>query len=554
MSSLCTYLSLILPGQLLDNLQAAEKKRLFTEPGTLASRLAQVIDQIRLLIYAVILVICLAIQLLQKNFINLEVWLPVYFVLIGAFLLNLISYFADNFFKYRMLSATVLLKVDLLILTVLIFVSGAQFSVFIFTYYLLIFLAGLKQGFKGAALMGLWAGALLAWVFVLTPQNDFSDLFFSWSSHLLSFGAVSFLSGQFTDQLTRTNSKLKKSETKLADLNELHELIVRNIASGLIVLNSKGKISFANRQAKKILRKQSLSDLEFSPLVISLPKGIVYRDEVKIEFDEELVWLEVIASPLRMRFEREEGAVVLLQDITEQKKMQRSLQQKEKLAAVGQLAAGIAHEIRNPLASISGSIQMLQADETNYEDKQKLMKIVMREIDRLNHLITEFLEYVKPEPLKLQAVDLVFLLQEITEQIQLMPQFRNTFQIVITPDTKDHINAHRDKLKQALMNILINALQACDKNVSALIKIATVLERGRVVIIIEDNGIGISEKDLGRIFEPFHTTKPKGTGLGLAITYKLVEAMGGEIAVSSRVGEGTCFQLTFDRAPHGLDH
>jgi two-component system sensor histidine kinase PilS (NtrC family) len=238
--------------------------------------------------------------------------------------------------------------------------------------------------------------------------------------------------------------------------------------------------------------------------------------------------------------------VVLLQNVTETKNLQFQLAQKEKLAAVGQLAAGIAHEIRNPLASISGSIQLLQANlVTQSPEDTKLFRIVIREIDRLNNLISEFLDFVRPDVRLDDPIEINTLAREVLEMAKMNPVLNKKVQQKTELRANQIINGHYDKLKQALLNITINAYQAMNDTLHPEIWVRSYDDDDRVVLEIQDNGCGITRDNLKRVFEPFHTTKPGGTGLGLAITHKIIESHDADINVESEWGHGAKFTIVF---------
>jgi len=223
---------------------------------------------------------------------------------------------------------------------------------------------------------------------------------------------------------------------------------------------------------------------------------------------------------------------------------------------VGQLAAGIAHEIRNPLASISGSIQLMTGDTPiDQSEQKKLMNIVSREIDRLNGLITEFLDYVRPEQKIGTPMDLNAVIREVADMMKFNKKLRQDIEQKLELSAQSMILGNRDKLKQALLNFIVNAYQAMDKSISPSLEVSTKDEGDKVVLIIRDNGCGIKKENINRIFEPFHTTKPQGSGLGLAITHKILEAHSARVFVESEIGVGTRFLIEFpsERDVHTRD-
>lgn len=232
------------------------------------------------------------------------------------------------------------------------------------------------------------------------------------------------------------------------------------------------------------------------------------------------------------------------------KELQTQAKQNEKLAAIGQLAAGIAHEIRNPLASMSASLQLLKDVENqnmNVQENKKLMSITLKEIDRLNGLVTEFLEYVKPSQIKFEKVDLSHILSEIAAA----PLVEKKVPITVINKIKPQVycTASPEKIKQIVWNLVINAAQAMQKE--GTIELGCLEnedDKSFVKFYVADTGIGMSDKTLSHIFEPFFTTKDKGTGLGLATVYKVVEAMHGKILVTSELGVGTRFEVLIPKA------
>jgi two-component system sensor histidine kinase PilS (NtrC family) len=235
------------------------------------------------------------------------------------------------------------------------------------------------------------------------------------------------------------------------------------------------------------------------------------------------------------------GIILTFQDITRLLEMEEQMRRQERLATVGSLAAGIAHEIRNPLASLSGSIQMLQGDLELQGDHKHLMDIVLRETDRLNNIVTEFLDYARPRSNQLEQISLASLVEETTTLFRNSREFREDIIIVCDIPSAISITGDPQRLRQVFWNLLINAAQAMQNG--GTITIAAASGTGRdaeeVTIRILDSGMGIASEHLEHIFDPFFTTKPAGTGLGLAIAYRIIEDHNGTIDVKSEVGKGT---------------
>ncbi|MGZ3692588.1 MAG: two-component system sensor histidine kinase NtrB, partial [Pseudobdellovibrio sp.] len=236
-------------------------------------------------------------------------------------------------------------------------------------------------------------------------------------------------------------------------------------------------------------------------------------------------------------------SVYLVKDVTEVRQLELQKKQSEKMAAVGQLAAGIAHEIRNPLAGISGSIQLLSQD-TQDETEKKLMKIIMKEIDRLNSLITEFLDYAKPEKIPDTKINAKEILDEVLLVCKRHPEVPADLAWNVQLQDGFILGFH-EKLKQAFLNIVINGIQAMKDRPGAKYSISLAVAGDFVVLKLQDSGIGMSEETKRKMFEPFHTTKVKGTGLGLAITHKILENHKAVVVVNTEVNVGTEFVIKF---------
>ncbi len=237
------------------------------------------------------------------------------------------------------------------------------------------------------------------------------------------------------------------------------------------------------------------------------------------------------------------GMVVVIRDITEIKNLNEEVARHKRLAALGKLSAGIAHEIRNPLSSIRGLAQFVYNSFSKTDERKEDLNTIIQEVDRLNKLVVQVLDYAKLKELNLTSFSLNNLVNKI---VVLFKQEIKNKQIIFYLELSSDISlieADKDQIRQILMNVVINAIQAIPEKGKIKIKTEKDLLRGEpaVKLVIEDNGIGIAEKDLNQIFDPFFSTKEQGSGLGLSIVYKLVEGHQGEIKVESKEGEGTKF-------------
>jgi two-component system sensor histidine kinase PilS (NtrC family) len=276
-------------------------------------------------------------------------------------------------------------------------------------------------------------------------------------------------------------------------------------------------------------------------------KAESFRGDMKFYKGEETAILGMTQSKIFSPELQTNLIIALFDDLTKLRQMEYDARQNEKLAAIGGLAAGIAHEIRNPLAGISGSIELL-SQTVNDETDRKLFRIILREIDRLNSLITEFLDYSRPETPPTDAVDLGSVLNEVLDSLKTNAQLRADIIQVREFSAGLKILGRREKLQQAFLNIIINSYQAMTDSTHPRLEVRTLTTDKEIELRIRDTGCGMSEGTKRKMFEPFHTTKIKGTGLGLAVTHKILEGHGAKVFVESEQGKGTEFVLTFPRA------
>lgn len=381
---------------------------------------------------------------------------------------------------------------------------------------------------------------------------------------------TTILGGYLAKALDKSGVALKESEGERRRLENLQKAILTNIPSGLMSVDSRGRIIQINAVGMQILGLDDHSLLDhflrdilpevsekifrLNTMVPVLGADIVGPERRTVKYQKPGgEWLELGYSVSRLSDPDDRsplGNLVVFQDLTLITKMEEELRLSEKLAAVGKLAAGIAHEIRNPLAGISGSAQLLSANDSMHAEDRSLLNIIQRESTRLDTLITEFLEYVKPQKPKLQPVELYRVCEQVIESLNVNPKWTKLACTArMHPDARRELRASGDpnKITQVLMNFLLNSGQAGAK----LVEISLLETQKGPVLEIRDNGKGISAEHQLRLFEPFFTTKETGTGLGLAISYRGLETMGAKIEVRSPLPDfadaksGTMFRIEF---------
>ena len=516
------------------------------------------VHTIRTAFLVCILLVSIVYQINIGNFLNVEIWLPVYGVLLANFFLNSVYLFLFDKLERQAYWNGVLFGLDTLAVTLLIYFTGTSQSLFLFLYLVNLILGGLVFQKEGSWLLALWTSMCFSALLIVSPEVSGQSLYFSLTVNNIAFVAVTFLAGRLTSQLSLAGTRLQEVHSDLLALQNLNELIVNNITTGMVVVSRTGFVQFFNPPASALLSADHFAQVKIQEILPELgwPWETLIEDEslpferreLRISRDDNTTVkiLEVVAARFKDADGKLKGWLLLFDDRTEQKLMEETYRQQEKLAAVGQLAAGIAHEIRNPLASISGSIQLMMSSPQNHNDEDmKLMRIVDKEIDRLNGLITEFLEYVRPEKKVNLPVNLNNVIRECIESLQFNPKLRKDVEQKIQLNAAAEILGNRDKLKQAILNFVINAYQAMDKTERPVFTVETHDQGPLVVMIVRDTGCGIKPQNLSRIFEPFHTTKPQGTGLGLAVTHKILQAHDARVFVESQEGQGTKFVVEF---------
>jgi len=375
--------------------------------------------------------------------------------------------------------------------------------------------------------------------------------------NIVAFYLTAFLTGYLAERARSSESALQEKVVDYEELERLNSSIVSSLASGLLTLNNDGKIRVFNRSAEQLtgLKQVDAYDRPLSEVIPNLKYidedlSSVKRGELQfLAANGEMMTLGFNSASLNDKEGNRAGIIVNFQDLTHVKRIEAELTKADRLAAIGELSARIAHEIRNPLASISASVQLIAEDRGIAEKDRNLLEIVLRETDRLNELITDFLIYARPtQPVKTE----IFFHQLVSELLALLatdPRFdkveiRNICENCIA------VIADIDQLKQVLWNLMVNAADALPLNGCITIDARVVdgheLARGLTTmaqISVTDNGCGIDGENLERVFEPFFTTKQGGTGLGLATVYRIIEAHGGRILVDSSKGKGTTFTL-----------
>ena len=461
---------------------------------------------------------------------------------------------------------------DLLLVTTLLLITGGVNSPYAFLYFLSIISASVLlariEAYYTASLCVILYGALLDLQYygklsalglsqLPAQQYGAGYIFYLIFLYSASFYLTAFLAGNLSERARRSETALQEKEIDYEELERLNSSIVSTIDSGLLTINQEARIRVFNRYAEILsgISQREAYDRPLGEVIPGLQRflgevfGVVQGEFEHTGEDGEQRLLSFKSVPLIGKSGETVGAILDLHDLTQMKRMQGELKRADRLAAVGELSARMAHEIRNPLAAISGSVQLVALKPWVDEKDKRLFSIILRETDRLDGLLRDFLFYAKPTqptkvPLNLRRV--------ITDLCALLSTDPRLEGITVQNSVPDDLFVvfDKDQCSQILWNLLVNGAEAIA--VAGRIDIEANLDRSRrtksggedqVRICVRDNGAGMSQLQVKRVFEPFFTTKKGGTGLGLATVYRIVETHGGRVTVSSLEGKGTTVTL-----------
>jgi two-component system sensor histidine kinase PilS (NtrC family) len=464
--------------------------------------------------------------------------------------------------EHRM-QASLQVLTDLILVSLVIHETGGWDSSLNFLYPLVIIVASVL-------LPRVWAQLVAALAFILygtVLELNYYGVVPSYTSthpglktlqaiifvNLFAFLAVAYLAGLLTAKLRQVGVQLKDTSGALESLQALHENIIHCISSGLITTGLDGRITLVNGAAQRLLERtpaQLLGAPVHELFLDPLPNVDLKQAHGEVRFDAPTKFrktLRVRVAALAVPEREDQGYVYVLDDLTEIRRLEREVRMQDRLAAVGRLAAAIAHEIRNPLTSIAGSVSMLSGIPEMNEDHRRLLDIVTRESQRLNSIITDFLAYSRTKQYRFDQVDLI---QLVEDTLTLMDHRMTAEKTGITIQRRfagpqAWTIADGDKIKQVFWNFCENAVRAMQGGGTLTVAVESLGENWQVSFT--DTGAGMSPQQIEKIFEPFQSNFEGGTGLGLAIVYQIVQAHSGKVWARSKPGQGTTFVLRLSR-------
>ncbi len=474
---------------------------------------------------------------------------------VAAFLILLATIWRETRLQSRLQVVT-----DLFFVTAIIYATGGVDTTFNFLYPLVIITASVL-------LTPAWTYAtafISALAFTTVLQLSYWEIIPSWgqqhtdsrSLHIVilvnwfAFIAVAYLSGVLSSRLRQIGVELRDKSGELENLQALHTNIIQSISAGLITTGLDGLIRVMNKAAARFVEYPeneligtSITELFLDPLPIVSSAPVHAEVRLRTPRGRQKTF-SVIGSPLVVPDRGSVGYIYTFDDLTEIRRLEREVRTRDRLSAVGRMAAGIAHEIRNPLTSIAGSVKMLARMSALTDEQETLVTIVTRESDRLNAIITDFLWYARDKKFELTEVDLIPLLNDTLVLLQHRPEMNVRIERRFEVESAICM-ADGDKLKQVFWNLSNNACHAMKDGGTLTVSVRADHDMWRVHF--NDDGPGMAGPQIEKIFEPFQSEFYGGTGLGLAIVYQIIQGHEGKINVRSAPGRGTEFMLLLKR-------
>ena len=494
-----------------------------------------------------------------------------------TYVLSLAYLLLLKFVKKIRLNIYIQALIDVALITVLVYITGGISSIYSVLYPLVIIYSVLFLEKRGGLIIASASGILygllldLEYYEIIHPINAIAVYDYSLGAghvfsrifiHLLSFYIISLLASFVVEQERRMRTLLAEKETAFDQLDLLHRSIIESVDTGIMTINLQGRIKSFNRAAELIsgftfADVENKNVTEVFPCFTKVQEGIKGNDDKQsskdrydIEFIREKsnkLILSCLVSTLKNSTGKRIGDIVIFQDITSLIEMEEALEKSKRLALIGEMAAGLAHEMRNPLASLSGSIQILKRDLQLSEADEKLMQIILRGRDQLDRVIKDFLLLAKPAPGDRETVFIKDIIEGVMESIRYLPDWNNDIKVRLFLSDNLSVFANRTEVREIIWNLVMNAVQSMPEGGLLSVETKMIYDGAHtesVEIEVRDTGCGIDEKYLDRIFEPFFTTKERGTGLGLAIVNRIIEGYAGKILIRRGIEKGTICRIS----------
>jgi two-component system sensor histidine kinase PilS (NtrC family) len=474
--------------------------------------------------------------------------------------------------SYRRQMAYGQIFADLILITGVVYITGGIENNFSLLYFISIISASIILyrigGLSAAAVASICYGGVVIAIYLQfspwyplprTEPSPAEAIYYSIFFNSFGFFTVALLTSYLSEGLRKTGQELEQTSDHLADLQAFNQTVIDSIASGLMTTDLEGKINFLNASAESILRVNSAQTIGRNIQEV-LGESRDYVDRLTAILDKrrycrmegaylngvaEQCYLGLSVSYLLDKGQGKSGFLFTFQDLTEIKRLEREIRIKENLATMGEMAAGMAHEIRNPLASISGSVQVLKEGIGSGGENSRLMDIIVRESERLSGILNDFLVYARPPRFKPDDIDLREVIEETAALLRNSAEIQTEHDIVLKlPSSPVRLFADANQMKQIAWNLARNAIQAMPGGGRLEVELATG-DDGEVVMAFRDEGIGLRDTELQQAFMPFKGDFDRGSGLGLAIVYRMVQDYNGSIRIQRLAPQGTEVSVHF---------
>jgi two-component system sensor histidine kinase PilS (NtrC family) len=562
------------PAQFRARFARAEQREVRAVTVDLEARLRRLM-LFRVVMVTTLLFIATYVEVVSETLLRVN---PLYFVIGATYALTIVHAAALRLVAPRATLALAQVAGDLLIITALVHLTGGVRTGFLLLYPLSVLsatmlvprrsavtLAGVATALYGAVLLAAWTGLVpspgLADVIALPPRPLLYSVFVLGVACL----SVAFLGSYLAESLQRAGRQLREAAVEVADLRELNQVIVNSIQSGLMTTDAGGRILYVNRFGESILgrslvalRAQAVRAVLDSPLLVPSEIGAraasraLARLEISYRHPEgRTLELGVSVTPLAAQEGSPGGYLVVFQDLTEIRRLEEEVRTNEKLAAVGEMAAQLAHEIRNPLGSIRGSAQVLMSEPELGEEQGRLLSIISRESKRLSDTLNRFLYQARSPARPRDPVDLRPVVEEAVTLLRNGAEVGPSHEVRFEADEGPHVClADPDQIAQVFWNLARNGLEAMPDG--GRLEVALRRVASDVVLTVSDQGRGMGRDEQRRLFEPRPGSARLGSGLGLAIVFQIVRQHGGDITVNSAADQGTRFDVRLPLVPRPL--
>ena len=528
----------------------------------------------RVVMITTLLAIAISVEMVSETLLRVN---SLYLLIIATYVLTLVHIVLLRVMGGRVSLVYTQVVADLFVISGLVYLTGGTGTRagFMLLYPISVLSGSVMLRGRGPLLAGLatlfYAAILGAVRLGLVPPQGLADVPFLAGKHLafsvfvlgIACATVALTGSYLSQSLRSVGEQLEEVEEQVADLRELNEAIVSSIQSGLLSADADGRVLYVNPYGERILGRkdpelrgktvsQVFGSTALEPLSLrarTKVQGLIRLDVGYERPDGVLLTLGVSASPLATGGG---GQLLVFQDLTEIRRLEREVRLNEELAAVGEMAAYLAHEIRNPLGSISGSAQVLLSEPRISPEQEHLLDIIRRESKRLSQTLDQFLFQVRPSRDSLEPIDLGPVISEAAMLLRNGSEVGPHHVVEFEADEGPHLClADRDRILQVFWNLARNGLEAMPEG--GVLRIRISRNGGEILLSIGDDGRGIDRRKQRRLFEPFRSDTPGGTGLGLAIVYRIVKEHSGDITLRSAPRQGTEVQVRLPLVSVGLD-